>query len=137
MKTGLPERYQGSKEDLGRQRNALLYITVAGRRQRLEEKRLRMGTSKPSTTQVPKSLPFQPPVRLTEVQVREQRLRGLTLEDLKKMVRTAEDERLNDPQRGYYAYSVPTALLQLYRERITELEEIKRGEESLLAKALQ
>eukprot|EP00971_Amphidinium_carterae_P083448 1651757-Amphidinium_carterae.1 len=41
MKTGLPERYQGSKEDLGRQRNALLYITVAGRRQRLEEKRLR------------------------------------------------------------------------------------------------
>eukprot|EP00971_Amphidinium_carterae_P269826 5352936-Amphidinium_carterae.1 len=52
------------------------------------------------------------------------------------MVRVAEDERLNDPQRGYYA-SIPTSLLQLYRDRITELEEIKRGEESLLAKALE
>eukprot|EP00971_Amphidinium_carterae_P013714 270165-Amphidinium_carterae.1 len=53
------------------------------------------------------------------------------------MVQTAEEERLNEPQKGYYAYSVPTALLQLYRERITELEERKRGEASLLAKALQ
>eukprot|EP00971_Amphidinium_carterae_P019678 387834-Amphidinium_carterae.1 len=57
------------------------------------------------------------------------------------MVQTAEEERLNEPQKGplkgYYAYSVPTSLLQLYRERITELEERKRGEESLLAKALQ
>eukprot|EP00971_Amphidinium_carterae_P235104 4665375-Amphidinium_carterae.1 len=52
------------------------------------------------------------------------------------MVREAEDERLNDTQRGYYA-SIPTSLLQLYRDRITELEEIKRGEASLLAKALQ
>eukprot|EP00971_Amphidinium_carterae_P014091 277482-Amphidinium_carterae.1 len=52
------------------------------------------------------------------------------------MVRTAEGERLIDPQRGHYV-SIPTSLLQLYRDRIAELEEIKRGEESLLAKALQ
>eukprot|EP00971_Amphidinium_carterae_P241939 4803701-Amphidinium_carterae.1 len=52
------------------------------------------------------------------------------------MVRVAEDERLNDPQRGHYA-SIPTSLLQLYRDRIAELEERKQGEESLLAKALQ
>eukprot|EP00971_Amphidinium_carterae_P105686 2092837-Amphidinium_carterae.1 len=134
--TGLPERYAGSKDDLARTRNALLFITVAGRRQRLEEKRLRTGTSRPSTIQVPKSLPFQPPVRISGELVREQRLKGLTLEELKEMVRVAEDERLNDQQRGYYA-SIPTSLLQLYRDRITELEEIKRGEESLLAKALQ
>eukprot|EP00971_Amphidinium_carterae_P060955 1206478-Amphidinium_carterae.1 len=51
------------------------------------------------------------------------------------MVRAAEDERLSDPQRGHY--SIPTSMLQLYRDRITELEEIKKGEESLLAKALQ
>eukprot|EP00971_Amphidinium_carterae_P317250 6307150-Amphidinium_carterae.1 len=51
------------------------------------------------------------------------------------MVRIAEDERLTDPQRGHYA-SMPTSLLQLYRDRITELEEKKKGEESLLAKAL-
>eukprot|EP00971_Amphidinium_carterae_P184592 3664899-Amphidinium_carterae.1 len=137
MKTGLPERYRGTKEELGQQRNALLYITVHGRRQRLKEKRLRTGTIQPSTSSLPKQLPFQPPPRLTEVQVREQRLRGLTIEDLKKMVQAAEEERLKEPQKGYYAYSIPTALLQLYRERITELEELKRGEESLLAKAIQ
>eukprot|EP00971_Amphidinium_carterae_P267990 5316681-Amphidinium_carterae.1 len=53
------------------------------------------------------------------------------------MVQTAEEERINEPQKGYYAYSVPTSLLQLYRERITELGEKQRGEASLLAKALQ
>eukprot|EP00971_Amphidinium_carterae_P089567 1772806-Amphidinium_carterae.1 len=37
-KTGLPERYAGSKDDLARTKNALLFITVAGRRQRLQEK---------------------------------------------------------------------------------------------------
>eukprot|EP00971_Amphidinium_carterae_P268730 5330920-Amphidinium_carterae.1 len=133
-KIGLPERYAGTKEELGRLRNALLFITVHGRRQRLDEKRLRTGTSKPSTVQIPTSLPFQPPPRLTEIQVRERRLSGLTVEDLKKMIRAAEDERLADRQRGHY--SIPTSLLQLYRDRITELEEKKKGVDPLLAKSL-
>eukprot|EP00971_Amphidinium_carterae_P082401 1629025-Amphidinium_carterae.1 len=60
----------------------------------------------------------------------------MTLQELKEVVRVAEDERLNDHQRGYYT-TMPTSMLQLYRDRITELEELKRGEESLLVKALQ
>eukprot|EP00971_Amphidinium_carterae_P159101 3154424-Amphidinium_carterae.1 len=36
--TGLPERYAGNKEDLARTRSALLANTVAGRRQRLQER---------------------------------------------------------------------------------------------------
>eukprot|EP00971_Amphidinium_carterae_P072370 1431631-Amphidinium_carterae.1 len=92
--------------------------------------------TKGPTTQVPQSKPFQPPVRVSGELFLQQKIKGMTMKELKEQVRLAEDERLNEHQRGFYA-TIPTSLLQLYRDRITELEKIKQGEESLLAKALQ
>eukprot|EP00971_Amphidinium_carterae_P060085 1189047-Amphidinium_carterae.1 len=88
-KTGLPERYEGSKEDLARTKNALLFITVSGRRQRLREKRLR---TRPTKVQVKKVQPFQPPARVSGELEFQRRINEMTLEDLKDQVRVAEDE---------------------------------------------
>eukprot|EP00971_Amphidinium_carterae_P004559 91354-Amphidinium_carterae.1 len=66
----------------------------------------------------------------------QRRINAMTLQELQAQVRVAEIERVDEHKPGYYAM-IPTSLLQLYRDRITELEEAKRREDTLLANALQ
>eukprot|EP00971_Amphidinium_carterae_P289569 5749581-Amphidinium_carterae.1 len=59
----------------------------------------------------------------------------MSLEELQDQVRR-EDERIEKHRGGYYS-TTPVPLLQLYRERITTLEERRREEDYLLEQALQ
>eukprot|EP00971_Amphidinium_carterae_P158795 3148434-Amphidinium_carterae.1 len=49
----------------------------------------------------------------------------MTLQELKDQVRVAEEERFNVHKPGYYA-TIPTSLLQLYRDRITHMFDNKK-----------
>eukprot|EP00971_Amphidinium_carterae_P323304 6425217-Amphidinium_carterae.1 len=110
-------------------RDALIAITVSGRRQRLQE----LSKTRPTS-----SLPKAPPFGAIQVSGKleiERRVNGMSLQELQDQVRR-EDERIEKHKGGDYS-STPVPLLQLYRERITTLEERRREEEELLEQALQ
>eukprot|EP00971_Amphidinium_carterae_P038907 764709-Amphidinium_carterae.1 len=77
-KARLPERYTANKEDLRKMRDALIAITVSGRRQRLKE----LSKTRPtSSVPVPKAPPFGA-IQVSSTLEIERRVNGMSLQEL-------------------------------------------------------
>eukprot|EP00971_Amphidinium_carterae_P351084 6491902-Amphidinium_carterae.1 len=120
-KAGLPERYQGNKEDLRRMRNALIALTVSGRRQRLQERE--------RTRPQPKAAPQG--VRVPVYQsIFTKEINKMAMQELRAAIQEGEDLKARH-QGGIYT-APPLPSLQKWKDRLDILETQQQEEQDRL-----
>eukprot|EP00971_Amphidinium_carterae_P066412 1315106-Amphidinium_carterae.2 len=115
---GSEMRFKGTKEELEEMRNSLLAFTVAGRRQRLQERE--------RTRPQPKAAPQG--VRLPRPMINE-----MTIEQLREVIQPQEE--LLERHRaggGFYVGPPPIPQLDQYKARLDMLETQRQEEQDRL-----